>query len=381
MDVSTLERHALAMLRKPLTLKDALLEVSDFRIDRRKKYPLYEMLMIAVCAMVAGAKGPTDFERFGRLKLRFLKKFLPLRNGIPSHDTFRRVLGKLDPKRFNAALVKWLESVSDVAGDVISIDGKLLRRALSKDGKMPCIVSAYSKRTRLVIGQVKADEKSNEITAIPGLVDMLYVKGAIVTIDAAGCQKKIVKRIVRRGAGYVISLKGNQSTMHDEIRAFMQDPAFKARFKKAKTVDNGHGRVETRTCWQTDDIDWFEDKDKWAGLRSVCMVESVVYDKSTGKTTSETRFFISSLPVDPKRALEAIRAHWGVEAMHWILDMDFDEDRSRARREDLAENLAMLRHVVINVLRLDKSVFGGISVKRKELTWDDEKLLGLMLAA
>ena len=381
MDVSTLERRALAMPRKPLTLKDALLEVSDFRIDRRKKYPLYEMLMIAVCAMVAGAKGPTDFERFGAAKLKFLKKFLPLQNGIPSHDTFRRVLGKLDPKRFNAALVKWLESVSDVAGDIISVDGKLLRRALTKDGKMPCIVSAYSKRTKLVIGQVKADEKSNEITAIPDLLDVLYLKGAIVTIDAAGCQKKIVGKILKRGAGYIISLKGNQSTMHDEIRAFMQDPAFKARFKKAKTVDNGHGRVETRTCWQTDDIDWFEDKDKWAGLRSVCMVESVVYDKSTGKTTGETRFFISSLPVDPKRALEAIRAHWGVEAMHWILDMDFDEDRSRARREGLAENLAMLRHVVINVLRLDKSVFGGISVKRKELTWDDEKLLGLMLAA
>ena len=381
MDVSTLERRALAMPRKPLTLKDALLEVSDFRIDRRKKYPLYEMLMIAVCAMVAGAKGPTDFERFGTAKLKFLKKFLPLQNGIPSHDTFRRVLGKLDPKRFNAALVKWLESVSDVAGDIISVDGKLLRRALTKDGKMPCIVSAYSKRTKLVIGQVKADEKSNEITAIPDLLDVLYLKGAIVTIDAAGCQKKIVGKILKRGAGYIISLKGNQSTMHDEIRAFMQDPAFKARFKKAKTVDNGHGRVETRTCWQTDGIDWFEDKDKWAGLRSVCMVESVVYDKSTGKTTSETRFFISSLPVDPKRALEAIRAHWGVEAMHWILDMDFDEDRSRARREGLAENLAMLRHVVINVLRLDKSVFGGISVKRKELTWDDEKLLKLMQAA
>ena len=381
MDASTLERHALAMLRKPLTLKDALLEVSDFRIDRRKKYPLYEMLMIAVCAMVAGAKGPTDFERFGRLKLRFLKKFLPLRNGIPSHDTFRRVLGKLDPKRFNAALVKWLESVSDVAGDVISIDGKLLRRALTKDGKMPCIVSAYSKRTRLVIGQVKADEKSNEITAIPGLVDMLYAKGAIVTIDAAGCQKKIVKRIVRRGAGYVISLKGNQSTMHDEIRAFMQDPAFRKKFRKAKTVDKGHGRVETRTCWQTDDIGWFEDRDKWAGFRSVCMVESKVYNMATDKTTVETRFFISSLDVDPERALEAIRAHWGVEAMHWTLDMDFDEDRSRARTEDIAENLAMLRHVVVNVLRLDKSLFGGISVKRKELTWDDEKLLKLMQAA
>ena len=381
MDVSTLERHALALLRKPLTLKDALLEVSDFRIDRRKKYPLHEILMIAVCAMVAGAKGPTDFERFGRLKLRFLKKFLPLQNGIPSHDTFRRVLGNLDPKRFNAALVKWLESVSDVTGDVISVDGKLLRRALTKDGKMPCIVSAYSKRSKLVIGQVKADEKSNEITAIPGLLDLLYLKGAIVTIDAAGCQKRIVKKILRRGAGYVISLKGNQSTMHDEIRAFMQDPAFRRKFKKATTVDKGHGRVETRTCWQTDGIGWFEDRDKWAGLRSVCMVESVVYDMATKETTRETRFFISSLPVDPKRALEAIRAHWGIEAMHWTLDMDFDEDRSRARTEDIAENLAMLRHVVINVLRLDKSLFGGISVKRKELTWDDDKLLKLMLAA
>ncbi|MBR5288125.1 MAG: ISAs1 family transposase [Clostridia bacterium] len=381
MDVSTLERHALAMLRKPLTLKDALLEVSDFRIDRRKEYPLYEILMIAVCAMVAGAKGPTDFERFGRAKLKFLKKFLPLRNGIPSHDTFRRVLGKIDPKRFNAALVKWLESVSDVTGDVISIDGKLLRRALTKDGKMPCIVSAYSKRSKLVMGQVKADEKSNEITAMPHLLDLLYLKGAIVTIDAAGCQKKIVRKILKRGAGYVISLKGNQSTMHDEIRAFMQDPAFRKKFKKAKTVDKGHGRVETRTCWQTDDIEWFEDRDKWAGLRSVCMVESVVYDMATKETTRETRFFISSLPVDPKRALEAIRAHWGVEAMHWTLDMDFDEDRSRARTEDIAENLAMLRHVVINVLRLDKSLFGGISVKRKELTWDDDKLLKLMLAA
>ena len=381
MDAATLARHALAMLRKPLTLKDALLEVSDFRIDRRKKYPLYEILMIAVCAMVAGAKGPTDFERFGRLKLRFLKKFLPLQNGIPSHDTFRRVLGKIDPKRFNAALVKWLRSVSDVTGDIISIDGKLLRRALTKDGKMPCIVSAYSKRSKLVIGQVKAGEKSNEITAIPGLLDLLYLKGAIVTIDAAGCQKKIVKKIVKRGAEYVISLKGNQSTMHDEIRAFMQDPAFRRKFKKATTVDKGHGRVETRTCWQTDDIGWFEDRDKWAGLRSVCMVESVVYDMATKETTRETRFFISSLPVDPKRALEAIRAHWGVEAMHWTLDMDFDEDRSRARTEDIAENLAMLRHVVINVLRLDKSLFGGISVKRKELTWDDDNLLKLMMAA
>ena len=169
MDPATLARHALEALKRPLTLKEALSSVVDFRIDRRKKFPLFEILMIAVCAMIDGARGPTDFERFGKAKLRLLRKFLPLRNGIPSHDTFRRVLGKIDPKRFNAALVEWLESVADVNGDVISIDGKLLRRALTKDGKMPCIVSAYSSRTKLVIGQVKADEKSNEITAIPDL--------------------------------------------------------------------------------------------------------------------------------------------------------------------------------------------------------------------
>ena len=381
MDVSTLKKHAFAMLKKPLTLKETLLSVSDFRINRRKKYSLYEILMIAVCAMIVGAKGPTDFERFGKSKLNFLKKFLTLQNGIPSHDTFRRVLGKLDPKRFNAALVEWLKSASDIVGDVISIDGKLLRRALTKDGKMPCIVSAYSNRTKLVIGQVKADEKSNEITAIPNLLDLLFLKGAIVTIDAAGCQKKIVKKIFKRGAGYIISLKGNQSNMHNEICAFMQDPTFKKKFKKAKTVDKGHGRVETRVCWQTDDIEWFSDKDMWVGLKSVCMLETAVYNMKTRETTNETRFFISSMPVDPRRALQAIRAHWGVEAMHWTLDMDFDEDRSRARRENIAENLAMLRHIVINVLRLDKTLFGGISTKRKELTWDDNKLLKLMIAA
>lgn len=381
MDFSTLAKHAPSNPKKPLTLKEALSSVADFRIDRRKKYPLYEILMIAVCAMIDGAKGPTDFWRFGNAKIGFLRKFIPLANGIPSHDTFRRVLGKLDTKRFNAALVKWIESVADITGDVISIDGKLLRRAFTKDGKMPCIVSAYSNRTKLVVGQIKADEKSNEITAIPDLLDLLYIKGAIVSIDAAGCQKKIIRKIFRRKGEYIVSLKGNQTKMHDEIRMFMQDTAFKRKFKKATTVDKGHGRIETRTCWQTDDIDWFEDKAKWAGLKSVCMVTSEVYDMKKKTTSRETRYFISSLPVDPARALKAIRAHWGVEAMHWILDMDFDEDRSRARTEDIAENLAMLRHVALNVLRLDKSIFGGISVKRKELVWDDDKLLKLMIAA
>ena len=209
MDVASLAAHALDELESPIPLKDALKRIPDFRLDRRKRHQLHEILLIAVCSMITGGKGPTDFERFGKAKLPLLRKFLALENGIPSHDTFRYVLANMDPRRFNAALVEWLASVADVRDDFVAIDGKVLRRATTKEGRKPCIVSARSSRTKLVIGQVKADEKSNEITAIPDLIDLLYLKGAIVTIDAAGCQRRIVRKLVRRGAGYVLSLKGN----------------------------------------------------------------------------------------------------------------------------------------------------------------------------
>ena len=202
-----------------------------------------------------------------------------------------------------------------------------------------------------------------------------------MTIDAAGCQRKIVKKIVRRGAHYLISLKGNQSTMHEEIKAFMDDRTLQKDFDKAVSVTCARGKVETRTCWQSGDLDWFADKWKWYGLKSVCKVRCEVYDKKTKTTTVDERYFISSMSVDAKKALDAVRAHWGVEAMHWILDMDFDEDHSRARTGNAAENLAMLRHVVLNVLRLDRTIFGGISKKRKELTWNEDKLFRLLLAA
>ena len=366
-----------------LTLKDAMLLVADFRINRKKKYPLYEILMIAACTIICGGKGFNDFAKFGTAKYKWFKQFLPLENGIPSHDTFRRVFSLLDPTSFNKAIVTWLESVVDVAGDVISIDGKCLRRAFTKSGKTPCIVSAFSKNDKVVIGQIKADEKSNEITAIPNLLKMLYLKGCIVTIDAAGCQKKIVREIRKREADYMISLKGNQSTMHDEIKLFFDD-AIKCgsrSVKKARSVSCGHGRVETRICWQSDYIDWFEDKGKWDGLKSVCMVESSVCKKNTGETTVERRYFISSMELNPSKALKTIRSHWGIESMHWTLDMTFGEDWSRARTQNAAENLAMLRHVVLNVLQLDKTIVGGTIAKCKEMTWDDDKRLKLIVAA
>ena len=339
------------------------------------------MLAIVVCAMINGATSYYDFANYGREKKDWLARFLPLAHGIPSHDQFRYVLTHLDPKRFNEALLAWTRGLVDLAGDTLALDGKTLRRAFGGDGRKPCIVSAYSGKHQLVISQIKADEKSNEITALPDLLELLWLHGCIVSIDAAGCQKKVVEKIVERGGDYVISLKGNQSTMHEEIGRFMLDPEFKDTFASASTTDCARGRVETRTCWQTERLDWFEDKKEWKGLRSACMVKSDVFFKRTGKTSSEVRFFISSLPVDPERALTAIRSHWGVEAMHWVLDMDFDEDHSRARSKHAAENLAMLRHVAINVLRLDKSVSGGIGRKRKELTWNEEKLFNAIMSA
>ena len=370
------------MNARKLTLKDAMMLVVDFRINRRKKYPLYEILMIAACTIICGGKGFHDFERFGKSKYKWFKQFLPLENGIPSHDTFRRVFSLLDPAGFNGAMIKWLESIVDVAGDVVSIDGKCLRRARTKSGKQPCIVSALSEKSKMIIGQIKAEEKSSEITAIPNLLELLYLKGCIVSIDAAGCQKKIVRTIRKHEADYMISLKGNQTTMHDEIRLFFEDGirCGSQNFRKASSIDCGHGRVERRTCWQSTYIDWFQERHLWKDLNSVCMVESEVYSKATGKTTTERRYFISSLGMNPQRALKTIRAHWGIESMHWTLDVSFDEDRSRARTKNAAENLAMLRHVVLNILRLDKSIVAGISTKCKELTWDDDKRYKLIIA-
>ena len=367
--------------QRRIPLVDALRRIPDFRVPGRTKFPLWEVLAVVVCAMICGATSYPDYALFGRKKRRFLKRFLPLRHGIPSHDQFRYVLKNLDPKRFNAAVLAWAGSIVDLAGDTLALDGKVLRRAFGEDGRRPCIVSALSGKHQVVLSQIRADEKSNEITAIPDLLETLFLKGCLVSIDAAGCQKKHVRKIVERGGDYVISLKGNQSTMHEEIRAFMLNPAFNKSFASARTVDCSRGKVVTRTCWQTAEIDWFEDRAAWKGLRSACMVKSEAYDKKTGETTAETRFFISSLPVDPARALKAIRSHWAIEAMHWVLDMEFDEDRSRARSGHSAENLAMLRHVALNVLRLDRSVFGGINRKRKELTWDEEELYQVMVSA
>lgn len=362
------------------------LDETDFRVKGRCKYKASDIAIMTICSIISGGTSYYDFEAFARDRFEWLRSFLNLENGIPSHDTFRRFWTKCEPARMNAIFMEWLDSTCDELpdGDGIHIDGKCLRRALTRDGKQPCIVSAYSSKDRIVVGQIKADEKSNEITVIPHLLEKLFLIGAIVTIDAAGCQKKTVKTIIKKHGDYLISLKGNQKTMHNEIREL-----FETSFRRGKSdfasyteTTSGHGRVEKRTCWQTDYLAWFREKSKWAGLRSVCMIETERTIKKTGKTSRERRFFITSLGVNPKRSLRLAVQHWSIEnPLHWTLDMVFDEDHSRARSEYAAENLAIMRHLAFNMIRLDKVTKGGMSRKKKSMTWNAEKLLRALMVA
>ena len=370
-----------------MTLLEALgkLDATDFRVAARTKHKASEIAAITVCSLMSGGTSYYDFAAFGAEREKWLRSFLGLENGIPSHDTFRRFWQNLAPARLNACFFAWVGTLAtDPAGDTIHLDGKCLRRAHGEDGRQPCIVSAYSSREKIAIGQVKADEKSNEITALPELIRMLVLLGAIVTIDAAGCQKKVVRAIVGKGGDYLIALKGNQTTMREEIKELFAT-SFRNRdevFESAVVSDKGHGRVTTWKCEQTAYIGWFADKDKWAGLRSVVRIETETFRQKTGTTTRDERYFISSLGVNPERILQAAHSHWEVEnPLHWVLDMVFDEDHSRARCGFSAENLAVMRHMAYNATRKSAATKGGMKRRKKSLTWNPEKLLATLRAA
>ena len=358
------------------------LDQVDFRVKGRIKYKASEIAATTVCSIVCGGTSYYDFENFGREREAWLRQFLELRNGIPSHDAFRYFWTHLAPARLNACFMEWVEEYrSGYDGDGVHIDGKCIRLAPTPDGRVPCIVSAYSSKDRIVVGQRKADDKSNEITALPMLIASLRLLGAVVTIDAAGCQRKVVKAIVGGHADYLISLKGNQGTMHEEVKELFADGSAEGAEECSET-EKGHGRVTTWRCVQTDDLGWFADKDKWAGLKSVCMVETETFHQKTGETTRDVRHFISSLDVEPERALRLARGHWDVEnPLHWTLDMVFDEDHSRARCGFSAENIGIVRHMGFNMIRRDKGTEGGISRRKKTLTWNEEKMLRAILAA
>ena len=366
---------------KGATLFEHLSEIEDPRRELTKLHKLIDILVIAVCASVCGAEGFNEIEEFGESKEEWLKGFLELPNGIPSHDTFRRVFMLIKPEKFQEVFLRWVESVSSrTKGKLVNLDGKRLRGTKSKEkqNQALCMVSAWSEENRMVLGQVRCEEKSNEITAIPELLSLLELSGCIVTIDAMGCQREIVKQIVEQKADYVISLKGNQGNLHKEIKEyFIWAERISWRdieFDYCETIEKGHGRIETRRCWVTEDIDWLEQKEDWSGLKSIVMVESQ-REVIDGKTSIERRYFISSLSKDAKESLRAVRGHWAIEnSLHWVLDISFREGDCRIRAENSAENMAIVRHISLNLLKQEKSCKRGIKTKRLKSGWDEAYL-------
>jgi predicted transposase YbfD/YdcC len=370
---------------KAKSLFEKVGEIKDPRMERKKLHSLKDILVIAVCATICGADNWEDIAEFGESKQEWFASFLELENGIPSHDTFRRVFILLDNIELKTLFVEWISSVVSLSkGALVNIDGKNLggSKEPSKNKKALNIVSAWASEAAVVLGQVRCEEKSNEITAIPELLKILDLKGCIVTIDAIGCQTEIVKEIVEKEADYVISLKGNQGNLHRAIKDYL-DWAERIGFTEIKydyseTLEKGHGRIEERRCWVTEEIAWLEGKEKWKNLKSVVMVEAI-REVIGGKKTVERRYFISSLEANAELALKCVRGHWAIENnLHWCLDIGFREDASQVREAKSSENLATLRHIGINLLKQEKSCKRGIEGKRKKAGWDENYLLKVL---
>jgi predicted transposase YbfD/YdcC len=367
--------------RVAISLITIIRELPDPRVERTRLHRFEDILIIALCAMICGAESFEDMENFGEAKKDWFSGFLELPNGIPSHDTFNRLFCALNPEKFLEAFMRWTQSLREsLAGEIVAIDGKAIRRAIEKGQSPKVMVGAWATGNGLALGQRKVDEKSNEITAVPELLRTLELAGCIVTLDAMGCQKQIAKEITEADADYVLALKGNQGTAHREVQTYLDEAIVRKDPKLAafEEVDKGHGRLEIRRCWQSEDIDWFEDRGLWENLRSVAVIEAVREIK--GETSTERRYYLSSLPLDAERIHHAVRSHWGVEnQLHWVLDVVFNEDQSRARTRYAAENLSTLRRWTLNLIKADRlKPKRSLKGRRKIAGWDDSYLLHLL---
>lgn len=347
--------------------------IDDPRIDRKKLHSLSDILILTICAILSGADGYEAIEEFGQNKKQWLRGFLPLKNGIPSHDCIRYVLIKLPPKQLQSAFIEWVNAIKEKIPEVVAVDGKTSKGSQRKGLGGLHMVSAWGASNKLVLGQEVTHEKSNEITAIPALLKLLELKGCIVTIDAMGCQLNIAKQIIKQKADYVLGLKGNQGLLHKDVKDHFKQ-AIESKFKNFphsyyKEVEKKHGRHDIRQYWILDAPETLHRAEKWKGLQSIGMVrrESTIGDK----TTVETRYFIASISANAKVFAKAVRSHWGVENnLHWCLDVTFREDDSRIRTGHAPACMSTFRHICLNLLQKETS---KLSIKKKRLkaAWND----------
>lgn len=347
-------------------------------------YPFDEILLLCLLAVLAGAETFVDIARFGEKKIDLLRRFRPFRDGTPSHDHLGDIFASLDAEEFQRRFVAWVAAQTGTSAEVIAIDGKTLRRSYQKKGaKAPIhMVSAFATRARLVLGQVKVADKSNEIVAIPALLDMMAIEGAIVTIDAIGCQRNIAEKILAKKADYVLALKGNQGSLREDVEVFVAEQKASGfedtKLSRHQTVDGDHGRIETRTYTAIHEVTWLQERHDWPGLRGVVMVEST---REIGdKIERETRFYITSLLLLAAAIGPIIRSHWAVEnSLHWVMDMIFRDDECRIRTDNAPANFTTLKHMAHNLIRKAPGK-DSLRLKRKVAAWDDDFLSSLIAA-
>lgn len=361
-------------------------------VDPRKdthniRHILSDILVLTILAVLCGAETWTDVEEFGYAKEEWLKTFLQLPNGIPSHDTIGDLFSRICPKQLQSCFLSWTQSIVKISDEkIIPIDGKTLKRSYdNKNGRGAIhMVSAWSSANGIVLGQLKTEEKSNEITAIPELLGMLDIKGCIVTIDAMGCQKEIAQKIIEREADYVLALKGNHGTLHDDVKLYLDsimDKQLKdVAHETTETIEKDHGRIEERRYLVTENIEWLPNKELWKNLKSIGVVES---KRHVGdEVSAERRYYINSIAGNTEMFSKAVREHWGIEnQLHWSLDVSFNEDYCRVRKDNAPENFAVIRHIVLNLLKMEKSAKVGLKIKRNKAGWDNNYLTKVLSTA